>query len=446
MKDNEIKKTNTSKRKHFINLSHTLTTISIIGGGILVFFALYRFESITKIIKNITHILAPVIYGLGFAYILNPMVRFWERKFEQFLNKKITNIQKLKKASRSFGIFISLLLTIVALYILFLLVIPELIETIYGLVISIPSQMEEFEHYITGIMDANNEVSALFQTVIVSLGNWFESWLKNDLLKQVTGLTTGIFNVVNVLIDIILGFIISVYVLSSKETFITKSKMIIYAIFSTEKANAILKIARKSNHIFSGFISGKLIDSVIIGILCFIGLSIMDMPYVILVSVIVGVTNVIPFFGPYIGAIPSAFLILLANPIKGIYFIIFIIILQQIDGNIIGPKILGEFTGLTAFWVVFSILLGGGLFGFIGMLLGVPIFAVLYYIAGQVMEHLLRKKNLPTTEEHYSNLHHIEPDLTFLSIEEYDKMEIKAAENTEDKVSEKENLSTKEKH
>lgn len=437
MNDDKIKEKNGTKRKHFVNISQAFTTMLIIGGGLLVFFALYRFESIANILKNIIRILAPVIYGLAFAYVLNPMVRFWEKQFEKLFNKTITNVQKLKKASRSFGIFASLLLTIVALYILFSLVIPELIDTIYGLVIAIPKQMEEFERYITGIIDANNEVSALLQTVIVSLGDWFENWLKNDLLKQVTGLTTGIFNVVNVLIDIILGFIISVYVLSSKETFITKSKMIIYAIFSTEHANAVLKVARKSSHIFSGFISGKLIDSVIIGILCFIGLSIMDMPYVILVSVIVGVTNVIPFFGPYIGAIPSAFLILLANPIKGIYFIIFIIILQQIDGNIIGPKILGEFTGLTAFWVVFSILLGGGLFGFAGMLLGVPVFAVLYYIAGQVIEHLLRKKKLPTSEEPYINLHHIEPDFTFLSMEENEKIEEKRVESAEDKLSEK---------
>lgn len=428
MIEEQIKKETTTKKKRFVNLPQALTIMLIIGVGILTFFALYRFESITKILKDIIHILAPIIYGLVFAYVLNPIVSFWEKKFEKLFNKRITNVQKLKKTSRSFGILISLVLTIVAIYILFSLVIPELIDTIYGLVISIPGQMEEFERYMTGIMDANNEVSALLQTVIVSLSDWFEGWIKNDLFKQVTGLTTGLFNVVNVLIDIILGFIISIYVLSGKETFITKSKMIIYAIFPTENANAILNVARKSNHIFSGFISGKLIDSLIIGVLCFIGLTILDTPYIILVSVIVGVTNVIPFFGPYIGAIPSAFLILLADPIKGIYFIIFIIILQQIDGNIIGPKILGEFTGLTAFWVVFSILLGGGLFGFVGMLLGVPVFAVLYYIAGQIIEYLLIRKNLPVSEEKYANLHHIESDLTFFSAEENNTMEEKRIE------------------
>lgn len=418
MNDEKMKKGKQLKKERFVNFPQAITIMLIVGVGLLTFFALYRFESIAEIFKNITQILAPIIYGLGFAYVLNPIVRFWEKKFELLFNKRITDTQKLQKASRAFGILVSLVLTIAVLFILFSLVIPELIDTIYGLVISIPGQMEEFERYITGIMDANSEVSALFQTIILSLGDWFENWIKDDLFKQVTGITTGIFNVFNVLIDIILGFIISVYVLSSKESFITKSKMIIYAVFSTENANAILKVARKSNHIFSGFISGKLIDSLIIGILCFIGLTILDMPYIILVSVVVGVTNVIPFFGPYIGAIPSAFLILLADPIKGIYFIIFILVLQQVDGNIIGPKILGEFTGLTAFWVVFSILLGGGLFGFIGMLLGVPVFAVIYYIAGEIIEHLLLKKNLPVSEESYTSLHHVEPDLTFSAIDE----------------------------
>lgn len=429
---NEKTKKN-KKNSRFVNLPQAFTIMLIIGIGLLTFFALYRFEAIAGIVGKIFNILAPILYGIAIAYILNPIMVFWEKKIYSLFSKKNKNMEKVKKISRGLGITVSLLMAIAVLFVIFYLVLPELISTVYGLIISIPGQLEDFEHYLTSLMDSNSEFSALVQPIIGSLTDWFESWLRNDLFNQVTGITTGLFNFVNVLIDILLGFIISVYVLSGKDIFISKSKRIIYACLSRENANAVLDIARKSNLIFSGFISGKLIDSLIIGVLCFVGLSILKMPYTILISVIVGVTNVIPFFGPYIGAIPSAFLILLVNPIQGIYFIIFILILQQIDGNIIGPKILGGFTGLSAFWVVFAILLGGGLFGFIGMLLEVPVFAVIYYISGQIIEHLLSIKHLPTAEECYADLHHIDSDLVFLS-----KDEVSEADVVEKEVREKE--------
>ena len=209
-------------------------------------------------------------------------------------------------------------------------------------------------------------------------------------------------------LNIMIGVIISVYLLVSKQKFVGQGKKVLYALFYERQANNILEVVRKSHSIFSGFISGKLIDSLIIGVLCFIGMSIMKMPYIPLVSVLVGVTNVIPFFGPYLGAIPSILLILLISPGKGIMFLIFIIILQQLDGNIIGPKILGSSTGLSAFWVIFAILIGSGLFGIIGMIAGVPVFAVIYYLIKTGLEYSLRKKNLPTDTKEYENLDYIE--------------------------------------
>lgn len=206
--------------------------------------------------------------------------------------------------------------------------------------------------------------------------------------------------------------------LFGKETFAAQIKKMLYAGMQVERANMVLHITRKSNEIFGGFIIGKIIDSAIIGVLCFIGITILDMPYILLVSVIVGVTNVIPFFGPYIGAIPSTILIALADPLKGLYFLIFIIALQQLDGNVIGPKILGNSTGLSAFWVVFSILLGGGLFGFIGMIIGVPTFAVIYYIVKMVVEEKLKKKKLPPDTEHYGDVEYLEEDGEFTYLEE----------------------------
>lgn len=176
----------------------------------------------------------------------------------------------------------------------------------------------------------------------------------------------------------------------------------------------LLHLTIKSNEIFGGFIIGKIIDSAIIGVLCFVGLSMLKMPYTLLVSVIVGVTNVIPFFGPYIGAIPSAVLIMLTDPKMGIYFILFILVLQQLDGNVIGPKILGDSTGLSAFWVVFAILLGGGLFGVIGMILGVPTFAVIYYIINMLINHMLEKKKLPIDTAAYGEMSYVDADGTYV--------------------------------
>ena len=222
-------------------------------------------------------------------------------------------------------------------------------------------------------------------------------------------------NILNEVLNFLIGLIVSVYLLFSKEQYSAQCKKMTYAFLKTNHANMLLHLTKKSNEIFGGFIIGKIIDSAIIGVLCFIGLSLIKMPYTLLVSVIVGVTNVIPFFGPYIGAIPSAFLILLSDPKKGLYFIIFILVLQQIDGNVIGPKILGNSTGLSPFWVVFSILIGGGMFGFVGMIMGVPTFAVIYYIISMITSQRLERKNLPLTTVHYGVKSYVNEKGEFIS-------------------------------
>ena len=235
--------------------------------------------------------------------------------------------------------------------------------------------------------------------------SYLENWLKTEVLPQATtyiaSITNGVISVVKLLFNMIIGLIVSVYVMIEKEQFVGQAKKVIYAVFKPRRGNIIVTTIRKSNKIFGGFITGKILDSAIIGVICYVCLAIMRMPYTILVSVIVGVTNVIPFFGPYIGAIPSFIIIALANPIQGLYFLIFIIVLQQVDGNIIGPKILGDSTGLSSFWVVFAILVGGGVFGVPGMILGVPTFAVIYYIMKELVGHLLRKRNLPDDTKSY---------------------------------------------
>lgn len=256
-----------------------------------------------------------------------------------------------------------------------------------------------------------SEIFAFQEDIYNKALSHLEQWISTDLLSfmnvLLSSITTSIINIFSHLLNFIIGIIVSIYVLISKERFAGQGKKILYAVFKPNAANTVVTIMRQSNKIFGGFISGKLLDSLIIGILCYIGLSFLQMPYKELVSVIVGVTNIIPFFGPYIGAIPSAFLILLVSPRKCITFLIFVLILQQLDGNIIGPKILGDSTGLSAFWVVFSILLGGGLFGFIGMIIGVPTFAVLYYLIKTAVESRLKRKMLPVETLTYSDINYI---------------------------------------
>ena len=398
--------------------SQSLTLLLVVIVCLLIYFALLRLEMISNVIHLILGILKPIIYGFAIAYLLNPIVKKVDEHLIPYINKHFPNSKKAAQISRGTGIFIAVILLISIITALCNMMLPELYKSIWNMVSTVPSQLNTAVDQITKMMSKDTTTGQLFTNVLMQATDFIQNWMKTDLLEQVnvvmSNLTVGVINVVKELFNGIIGIIISVYVLWGKEVFSQQAKKIVYAIFKPNSANMILHLTIKSNEIFGGFIIGKIIDSVIIGILCFIGLSILKMPYTLLVSVIVGVTNVIPFFGPYIGAIPSAILITLSNPIKGLYFLIFILILQQIDGNIIGPKIIGNSTGLSAFWVVFSILLGGGLFGIPGMILGVPTFAVLSYIVTMLINHNLEKKNLPTEASCYDELSYVDTDGTYV--------------------------------
>ncbi len=280
------------------------------------------------------------------------------------------------------------------------MVMPQVMGNISYLVDTLPGQINTLVSQMGDWRIGEYEVKVLLETYLLEITDWLEDWLRNSLLPQtkdyVASITSGVINVFVALKNILIGMVVSIYVMCEKENFEGQSKKIIFALLPSRAANEVIQLFHTSNQIFGGFIKGKLLDSLIIGILCYIVLYIIKMPYTLLVSVIVGVTNVIPFFGPFIGAIPSTFLILLVDPLYALYFVIFVIILQQIDGNIIGPKILGDSTGLSSFWVMFAILVGSGLCGVMGMLLGCPVFAIIYYIVQKTIHFFLRKKSLPT--------------------------------------------------
>lgn len=252
-------------------------------------------------------------------------------------------------------------------------------------------------------------------------------WVQNSALPQLVALMTGVVTTVSVLFDLLIGIIIALYILNSKDTFCAQAKKTLYSLFSIQRANRIIKRVAYIHRVFGGFITGKLIDSLIIGLLCFAGLRIlmgfglmtMDQSYALLISVIIGVTNIIPFFGPFIGAVPSTILIMVISPVQAVYFVLFILALQQFDGNILGPKILGNSTGLSSFWVMFAILVFGGVFGFVGMAVGVPLFAVLYTMATEAVNNLLRKRGLSVDTNAYRGSKRLDPETrAFVEIRE----------------------------
>lgn len=294
------------------------------------------------------------------------------------------------------------------------MIVPSIIESVISIINDSPRYVQNIRHWLETILKNNPEWQTIVFDYLNKYSPKFENFLNVEVLPQMKAilqhLTIGVFGTLIFIKNLLIGLIISIYLMASKEEFVSQSKMFVYAFFDTERANAIVKAFRFTHRTFGGFIGGKIIDSVIIGILCYIGTSIIGTPYKLLVSAIVGVTNVIPFFGPYLGAIPSAFIILMINPMQCLYFLLFILLLQQFDGNILGPKILGNSTGLSSFMVIVAILLFGGLMGVPGMIIGVPLWAV--FVAGikYLRAHELRKKAMPTDEKVYENMDYMNPD------------------------------------
>ena len=330
--------------------------------------------------------------GIVIAYLLNPVVEFYERHLDRSLGKFIEKKTKKKVSMRGLSIFISVIIVLAVIALLIMMVVPQIYTNISNLVYSFPEQIQDLVGKLMELAKNNEKVRNAINGFYDNFMNYITNWIKSDMLGQVSVVIDGIMGIFGTAVNCLVAFIVAIYVLLSKETFRRQIKKVINAFFNERQTNVIVSVVKESDKIFGGFISGKIIDSFIIGVICFVCCLILRMPYVALVSVIVGVTNLIPFFGPYIGAIPSAVLILLDSPSKGIVFIIFIAILQQVDGNIIGPKILGQSTGLSPFWVVFAIFLGNGLFGIVGLFIGVPLWAVVYYLIKRYVNYRIRIK------------------------------------------------------
>jgi predicted PurR-regulated permease PerM len=401
-----------------------LTVFLTISACILFFFLIQRYEGFAKNWNNIMRAAQPIIIGLVVAYLLTPVMKFWEKLFYKIFSKIMKNKQKAKRVSRGISVAGAILFLLVVIVLFVWAIAPSIGSSIVLMVEILPNQVQNLISFIQSQDFGNSEFADVFSEVLINVTEYFETWAKNDLLpfvqSSISSITTGVISVVKVLINFVIGLFVAVYVMSIQETLQAQGKKIIYAVFPPKIGNIIINTVRKSSEIFGGFITGKIVDSAIIGCLCYMGCVILQIPSAILVSVIIGVTNIIPFFGPFIGAIPALILVVLQSPWHALYLLIFIVVLQQIDGNIIGPKILGNSTGLSSFWVMFAILVFGGIWGFFGMLLGVPVMAVIYYIIGNVTRHFLARRNLPTATSEYTAMRSVNIEDNTLCYEDTD--------------------------
>ncbi len=375
----------------------------VAGIGILAaYFILINLKRVSGILSSVSDILRPFIIAAIFAYIVNGPMMFFERQFGKLTDKK----KPRPVLKRVLAIIAAWVASLAVLVLFFVIIVPDVKISITTLINNLPGYFESLKAFIAALAEKYQlDISYLnsfmnFQVTADGIMEIIDKY-SDALIPQLANIANISVQIGSFIADVIIAIIISVYLLFSKETLIAQLKKALYALFNRKLADVSVRVARETHRTFSGFISGKLLDSLIIGILCFIGMSILKYEYALLISFIVGVTNVIPFFGPMFGAIPSVLLLLMIDPWHALWFAVFIFALQQLDGNVIGPKILGDSTGLPALWVMFAILVGGALWGVAGMFVGVPLFAVIYKFSKEIFENLLKKKNMPENTNAY---------------------------------------------
>lgn len=366
--------------------TRTISNLIIVLIGILFYFVLYRFDEVRAKISMVTGVLSPFIIGFAIAYLLNTPTTFFEEK-----------VYHKHRHGRALAIVTVYVLAAAFLAILLNLILPQVWSSAVELVNNMSSYMRGLDALVQDIItrfnlegEGINEMLTTYQNFVQSLTDLAISKVSSSL-PQIWNLGVALGSGV---VSALTALISSIYMLSGKNRLVPQLKKLIYATIPKKKATWFLGVCGQANRIFVGFINGKIIDSAIIGVLCFVLNLILQIPYNILIAVIIGVTNVIPFFGPIIGAVPCIMILIIVDPWAALRFAVLVLALQQFDGNILGPKILGDSTGLSAIWVLVSIVVCGGLFGFPGMLLGVPTFAVLYALVREWVNHRLREKGI----------------------------------------------------
>lgn len=405
-------------RKEEGHLFRLGVTLFFTGAALLfLYYIIFYGERLKGVISLLGNILMPIIVGAILAYILIPVLNFIEQKIVfRIVDRCGLDRKKHKDKVRGLSVALTAIFIVLVIYIVVYVFISQIIPSIKDIADNFDVYTGNIIRYLNTLFEDNAYVRNTINSLINQYSSEFDKWL-DTLVPRLTSialsLSMSIINILQVAWDFIIGFIISIYIMCSKDVFVGQAKKMAYGLFERETANEVISDARYIHRTFTGFLSGKIIDSIIIGIICFIGTSILKTPYAALVSLIIGLTNVIPFFGPFLGAVPCAFLIFVVaptQPLNMVYFVIFILLLQTFDGNILGPKILGDSTGLSSFWVIFSITVFGGIFGIPGMIIGVPTFAVIFAAVRRYINRKLKEKELPADREVYRKTAKIEED------------------------------------
>ena len=391
-----------------------ITALSVAAIAILIYFIFNRFYFISATISKIIRILLPILYGFILTFLFAPVYNIVYKFICDTLAKVSDNMKFNNTVSKVISTLLCVLLIFSIITALIWMLIPQLFNSIQDMIKAFPKNAQKFYIMLDKLLKDNSEIA---DEVLNYYNQWvssLEDFIKKNLLPNLSDyikmFSNGIYSVIREFFNFIVGVMVMVYLLNIKTTLIAQIKKILYVFCPVGFVNALIEEAVYVKTSFSQFIVGKIIDSIIIGILNYIAMLILSMPYALVISVIVGITNIIPFFGPFLGAIPSAFILLLISPVQCLKFMVWILILQQLDGNFIGPRVLGQTTGLPSFWILFSILLFGGLFGVVGMVIAVPTWAVLYRWVSRYTNIYLEKKKLSLDTGDYVNLKRIDEE------------------------------------
>ena len=374
-----------------------LAVIVIVVGGFLLMSA-QAIPNLREMLDMVGSSAAPILWGIVIAYLMNPAVEFFRHKVFGKWEKRREDSKKTYRLIKNLSIFIVVILALALLTGLVLLIVPQFIQSVSGLVTNFNSYADNFLQWASATFADYPQIIDIIENPISQIENFLKtSW--TDISSQVfefgSKIGGSVINFIMGFKDFIIGFIIAVYLVSSKEMLKAQAKKLLFALLRNDHVQALLTVSKRINDIFSHYIIGIIIDAFFVGCMTFIGATVIGTPYPILMAVIIACTNVIPFFGPFLGGIPVCFITLLADPLKALWIAIFMVAMQQFDGNIMVPLIQGDRIGVPSVWVLIGIIIGGGLFGFVGMLLAVPVFAIIYMLFKEFLEGKLRKKSLP---------------------------------------------------
>lgn len=394
-----------SSNKKYLTIS--VYAILVIFVGAIIWKLVSEYGTIMVYAKKAFAILSPFIFGAFIAFLLNPLVKYFRDVFfTKYIKLKSAKLKMILAILFSYLIFFGLIIVLLSY------IVPQIITSLKDLALQIPEWYSRIEHFLVNFEKNHPDINLDYDLIAKELqgANILQSII-DRISNFIPNLVTFLFNtsvtIIKFVINLLISIMVSVYILADRKPLIYGFKRILYAIFPKKATEVIIDVMKETNNIFSGFIFGKAVDSIIIEIICFIAMKLFRFDYALLISVVVGITNMIPYFGPYMGGAFGVLILIIINPIKAILFFVLILAIQQFDGLYLGPKILGKSMGTRPLWIIFSITVGGSLYGVIGMFLGVPVFAVISYIVDRIISYRLRKKNIAFDENITDLSHHI---------------------------------------